>query len=256
MTPADLIKTVAPISEAMLPSNSTPLEKVLLCVELAALAETDVAVIATIWSPFECPAALLPWLAWSVSVDVWDTGWPEEVQRAAIAASPQVHRLKGTRGAVERALAALGIKTTIVEWWQQTPPARRGTFEVTAFITKRIYADGPFLDARLQAQALESVRASKPKSRVFTFKIGLSGIGSFQMASAGEAVQLANLAGASRVTDRAQGAVGVATAGEAVQLCTASAKSKTPTNGMAGVNVANAGTTIQIGQFRGEARVQ
>ncbi len=28
------------------------------------------------WHPQTCPEALLPWLAWSLSVDEWDESWP------------------------------------------------------------------------------------------------------------------------------------------------------------------------------------
>jgi len=71
---------------------------------------------ATLWTPATCPAALLPWLAWALSVDEWDGTWPEERQRAVIAASVAVHRRKGTRGAVVAALAAAGYGTaTLIE---------------------------------------------------------------------------------------------------------------------------------------------
>ncbi|MGT1842761.1 phage tail protein I, partial [Enterobacter hormaechei subsp. xiangfangensis] len=30
-----------------------------------------------LWSPDDCPANLLPWLAWAFSVDRWDENWPE-----------------------------------------------------------------------------------------------------------------------------------------------------------------------------------
>jgi phage tail P2-like protein len=90
----------------LLPPNATPTER---AVEAATsrIAAIPV-VIGDIWNPATCPAHLLPWLAWALSVDVWDAGWSEQTQRAVIAASTLVHRRKGTIGAIKAAMAAMG----------------------------------------------------------------------------------------------------------------------------------------------------
>ena len=62
----------------------------------------------TLWRAHACPAHLLPWLAWALSVDEWDSAWPEHIKRAVIAASVEVHRRKGTRHSVRQALNAAG----------------------------------------------------------------------------------------------------------------------------------------------------
>jgi phage tail P2-like protein len=64
--------------------------------------------ITTLWNPDTCPAALLGWLAWSLSVDVWDATWSEEAKRQTIRDSIAVHREKGTVAAVKRVLKAAG----------------------------------------------------------------------------------------------------------------------------------------------------
>jgi phage tail P2-like protein len=82
---------------SLLPPNASPQEA---AIEAATARIADVPVPnASLWTPATCPAALLPWLAWALSVDEWDGTWPEERQRAVIAASVGVHRRKGTRGA-------------------------------------------------------------------------------------------------------------------------------------------------------------
>lgn len=53
-------------------------------------------ILRTLWSAFECPASELSFLAWALSVDVWDEAWPEARQRRVIAESPAYHRLKTT----------------------------------------------------------------------------------------------------------------------------------------------------------------
>lgn len=161
MTPAESIDAVADLARSILPARSSPLTVALLAAELARIATVDPTVIATIWNPATCPKVLLPYLAMGVSVDVWSADWPEDQQRRVIAASPMVHRLKGTRGAVERALAAFELETRIIEWWEDE--SRRGTFRVEI-----LYRNGsPVFDLQTQASAIASVDAAKPKSRVF-----------------------------------------------------------------------------------------
>jgi len=64
--------------------------------------------IGALWDPQSCPTASLPWIAWALSVDEWDTAWPESAKRAAVAASYPVHARKGSVAAVRMALAAAG----------------------------------------------------------------------------------------------------------------------------------------------------
>lgn len=69
-----------------------------------------------LWNPSLCPAPLLPWLAYTLSVDQWDSSWPEEFKRETIAASIQIHMRKGTVAAVKSAVAAAGYRgATITE---------------------------------------------------------------------------------------------------------------------------------------------
>ncbi len=68
-----------------------------------------------LWSPQECPLDLLPWLAWALHVDSWDAAWPEQKKRNVVSASIEVHRKKGTIGALKRALQAVGYEVHIDE---------------------------------------------------------------------------------------------------------------------------------------------
>ncbi len=114
----------------LLPPNATPLQRALEQVEILRQA-LIAAANAGLWNAATCPLAVLPWLAWAFSVDVWDPAWPEPKKRDVVAASLGVHRRKGTRGALERALAAVGHPTRVVEWWEETPaPADPYTFRV------------------------------------------------------------------------------------------------------------------------------
>lgn len=119
----------------LLPPNATNLERALVGAIAAALDLEEP--VSALWDPDRCPASHLPWLAWQFSVDGWDPTWTESQKRAAIRASFEVHRYKGTRYAVERALAALGYSTHLIEWFQEAPPAAPGTFAVEVDLDDR-----------------------------------------------------------------------------------------------------------------------
>lgn len=162
MTPEQAIEAVADLAVSILPRNATPIERALLAAELARVATVDPTVIVRIWNPATCPPELLAFLAQAVSVDVWSDSWSEAQKRAVIAASPSVHRLKGTLGAVKRALSAFDIEANVIEWW--VDDSRRGTFRIEI-----IYQNGgPVYDPVANGFAIQSVTAAKPKSRVFS----------------------------------------------------------------------------------------
>lgn len=174
-----------------LPSSATPFQFALAGVDAARLAALDAELIATLWDPATCPAPLLPFLAWALSVDVWDAGWPEAVKRSVIAASPMVHRRKGTRAAVEDALAAMRMSVRIDEWWQQNPLGRRGTFDVTVFVNAHVFDDElSVLNDRVQRNASAAVRASKPKSRAFDMRLGVEIRGAAAPAVVSQSMQI------------------------------------------------------------------
>lgn len=109
----------------LLPPNSTNLERALaVAVQTPALPT----VLHELWSAEDCPPAILPWLAWSLSVDSWQPGWSVETRRAVVANSIAHHRIKGTTQSVEDAVAALGVEADIVEWFERTPAGDPHTF--------------------------------------------------------------------------------------------------------------------------------
>lgn len=101
-------------SPSLLPSNATPAERAL---ELAMSRLSEIPVpIASLWSSADCPADVLPWLAHAMSVDAWKATWTTQTKRNVIAQSIDVHRHKGTVGAVKKALVAAGLgDATLIE---------------------------------------------------------------------------------------------------------------------------------------------
>lgn len=99
----------------LLPPTSTALEHKL----VAAQQHLSALPLATrhIRNPSTCPEPILPFLAWELSVDDWNPDWSESVKRRVINDSISIHRRKGTRGAVRRALESLfgDVGFTLVE---------------------------------------------------------------------------------------------------------------------------------------------
>lgn len=101
------------MADRLLPPNATDLERHL---EQATARTSEIPVpIGSLWDPQNCPVALLPWLAWALSVDEWDGAWPEAVKREVIARSAELHRRKGTVWSVREALRAAGYAEAEIE---------------------------------------------------------------------------------------------------------------------------------------------
>ncbi|APF87469.1 phage tail protein I [Ralstonia solanacearum] len=115
-------------SATLLPPNATPLER--RAARAGARIERVPVPLRDLWNPATCPGELLPFLAWSFSVDRWNPAWPLAAKRAVTAASYFVHRKKGTIGALRRAVEPLGYLIRVIEWWQTNPPGPRGSLRL------------------------------------------------------------------------------------------------------------------------------
>lgn len=65
------------------------------------LLELDIP-IEDLWNPQKCPESLLPYLAWTVSVDIWDETWPTVKKRNVVARAIEMTRLKGTEEGIRQ----------------------------------------------------------------------------------------------------------------------------------------------------------
>lgn len=98
---------------SLLPPSTSALERRL----SAALA--DAAALPTfpsLWHPALCPEAALPALAWSLRVDEWDDAWPVAVRRQVCADAIELHRRRGTRASIQRALKSVGLTDEQFGW--------------------------------------------------------------------------------------------------------------------------------------------
>lgn len=95
------------MTDSLLPPHATPFERAM---EQATRGiETVPVPLRAQWRYQDCPAHLLPWLAWAMGVDEWQADWREGQQRAAIRDSLALQRHKGSVWAMKQAVAAAGL---------------------------------------------------------------------------------------------------------------------------------------------------
>ncbi|MFW8594933.1 phage tail protein I [Cribrihabitans neustonicus] len=155
------------MSDTLLPHNATRQERALEAVTGPAMAPA--VLLRAVWDPDNCPADLLPWLAFAFSVDVWNPEWSEKAKREVILRSFEVHRKKGTRKAVETALAAIGFSTDLSEWFEHGGDPH--TFRIDAF-GEDIFEAGQQIDAGLLARVTRTIETVKPARSHFELRIG------------------------------------------------------------------------------------
>jgi phage tail P2-like protein len=141
----------------LLPPSSTPLERAV--AQALAAAHDYPTPLRDLWNADACPADALPFLAWARSVDWWNEAWPESTKRAVVAAAFEVHRKKGTLGALRRVAAPFDYTLTVREWWQTNPPGRRGTFELA------LHLNGRALSASDAAEIERLIDETRPLTR-------------------------------------------------------------------------------------------
>ncbi|MCP4027801.1 MAG: phage tail protein I [Sphingomonas sp.] len=146
---------------SLLPPNATRLERALEAGS-ARIGDVD-APLATIADPATIAASALPWLAYGLSVDFWDSAWSEAMKRRTVAESIEQHKIKGTRASVEHVLARIDALATVIE--AQDDPARLEphTFEVDLpLVTAPGNAGGKRAQAAIVDDIIAQVTAVKP----------------------------------------------------------------------------------------------
>ncbi len=167
---------------SLLPPNASTPER---AIESTMAKATDLPVpVSTVWDPARCPGPLLPWLAWAMSVDDWDSEWPDSVKRSLIAESLRIHRIKGTVAAIRRVLRVLGVEAELAEWFQIGGPPH--TFRLTAWANANLHANNSeaILSPALYTALKRSVDAVKPVRSHYAFRVGARFYDSLAMAGA------------------------------------------------------------------------
>lgn len=168
-----------PGSSGILPPNSTALERAIELLVGQRVDAIDVP-LRDLWSAEHCPAELLPWLAWGLSIDQWDATWPENIRRARVASAITIQRIKGTAKSVLDVVASFGGQVVVREWFEESPPAIPHTFKLTVALGGQgATAPGAeFIDA-----VIAEVARTKPARAHFTFSAGTNAAGSIGLRS-------------------------------------------------------------------------
>ena len=122
-----------------------------------------------LWDAEHCPEDCLPWLAWALSVDAWDTYWPAHVKRQVILASANVHRHKGTVTALKQALGAFGVAIECQEWFETGEPAHTFTLHTPISEDSRRHIESQ-LNPRNYKTMTKAIDAIKPVRSHYLFK--------------------------------------------------------------------------------------
>jgi hypothetical protein len=104
--------------QSLLPAASTAWERAV--EEAGATFENLPVPIADLWNPEKCPEHMLPWLAATLSVDLWRAEWPVWKKRQVVREAIQLARIKGTRAALERYLRQVDAELVHII----TPPVK------------------------------------------------------------------------------------------------------------------------------------
>ena len=179
------------MSEPLLPPNSTPAEHAL-AETVARLSDVPVT-IRQLWAPATCPAHFLPWLAWGLSIDFWDTAWSEAQKRAAIADAIEQQRRKGTPASLRAVLDRFDPMIAMVEWFEDPDTLEPHTFRLELPLAAQSAVE---YDEALVAALLRDIAAVKPLRSHMQVVHGLVAQANAWLLGAGQAAGLVRLDGA------------------------------------------------------------
>ena len=163
--------TVNPRPErTLLPPNATELE-----VGLEGAASQPIGLpIRMLWSSADCPVDLLPYLAWALGVEEWDSEWPENVKRTAVADAFRIHREKGTLAGLRRVMMNAGA----VYEYEERPSGDAMTARLSIFNSNNVYLPNiarAVNRVKRAALDLDIVQASAVQGNIF-FAAGLGAV--------------------------------------------------------------------------------
>lgn len=143
---------------SVLPPNSTALEHAVDTVGASALADVPTP-LRQLWNPSSCPVELLPFLAWGVSIDFWNSDWSEAQKREAVAGAIEAQRRKGTRASLRAVLDRFDPLIGLVEWFEDKATMEPHTFRLDLPAPSQTSVS---YDEDLIAALLRDITAVKP----------------------------------------------------------------------------------------------
>ncbi len=162
--------------QSLLPPHSTPLEHALAAT--TSRIDTIPVPVRNLWNPDLLHVDFLPFLAWALSVDAWDSNWTEDRKRDVIKAAIALHRVKGTPAALKSALNALGLGVQVKEWFEYGGKPYHFRLDVELSDTGL---------SRKEVETIEAVALAvkNERSKLEVLKVWLSGRGRIRLAAHG-----------------------------------------------------------------------
>lgn len=149
------------MKESLLPKNSTPFERAL---EESIFRATDLDFeIERLWNPDKVSETFLPYLAWSLGVEIWSDAISIEKKRALIREYLVIRKLRGTKAAIERAYKAINANVEIIE----RPDGQPFRF--------KLKVSGDPLTPELRAEVLRLTTLLKPVRTLFELEVEFIG---------------------------------------------------------------------------------
>jgi phage tail P2-like protein len=162
---------------SLMPPNATATER---AIEQAGTRFEDITLPhRSLWNPDTCPAELLPWLAWALSIDSWKTYWPESIKRARIRTAMEIQRKKGTAKSVRDVVQSFGSSLALREWFQTVPNGTPYTFELILTTGTNVPNTAAY-----QQDIVDEVSRTKPVRAHFTLTTGLAASGGIGLLAA------------------------------------------------------------------------
>ena len=144
-----------------------------------------------LWDPSRCPKSLLPWLAWSLSVDSWldssDQALQNRQRRDIIRSNATIHKHKGTVSAIRGVLNSFGMEITVTEWWQENPPGQPHTFKLDMLLNNSLNLGSS--DQSFESKLRQAVDDVKPVRSHYTYTISMVQTAPVQLAALSQAAQ-------------------------------------------------------------------
>jgi len=136
---------------SLLPPNRSPLETAI-SETIAARFPRPTPAVRTVFDPMACPAELLPFLAWHLSIDLWDDRWDELKKRQVCRDALKLHALKTTLAGIKAHVALTGAEVVKAI----RPPAKTFLYPAMTEDQRRAWLDSlpqirfyPFLETAI-----------------------------------------------------------------------------------------------------------
>lgn len=122
---------------SLLPPNRTQLESII-SETIAAQFPLPVPAIRTVLNPDSCPVELLAFLAWHLSIDLWDERWDEVKKREVCRKALTLHALKTTLAGIKAHVGLVGAEVIKAV----RPPATSFFYPAMTDAQRRTWLDG------------------------------------------------------------------------------------------------------------------